>query len=210
MADEGDGKPWPEQRGGGGGGAEVTAAAGAATASGGWLGGGELLLNVTLLVLVALAAYQLYRRWGKRDGAGGAAQQGQAAALPRMKRRDFTLEQLREYDGARTPRILLAVNGKVFDVTKGSKFYGPEGPYGIFAGRDASRGLATFCLDKDALREEYDDLSDLNAVQMESVREWEMQFKEKYDYVGRLLKPGEEPSEYTDEEDTKDHTKQQD
>lgn len=31
---------------------------------------------------------------------------------------------------------------------------------------------------------------------------------EKYDYVGRLLKPGEEPSEYTDEEDTKDHSKQ--
>ncbi|XP_012890327.1 PREDICTED: membrane-associated progesterone receptor component 2 [Dipodomys ordii] len=84
----------------------------------------------------------------------------------------------------------------------------PSGPYGIFAGRDASRGLATFCLDKDALRDEYDDLSDLNAVQMESVREWEMQFKEKYDYVGRLLKPGEEPSEYTDEEDTKDHNKQ--
>ncbi|XP_005429203.2 membrane-associated progesterone receptor component 2 [Geospiza fortis] len=132
-----------------------------------------------------------------------------AAALPRMKRRDFSLEQLREFDGARNPRILLAVNGKVFDVTKGSKFYGPEGPYGIFAGRDASRGLATFCLDKDALRDEYDDLSDLNAVQMESVREWEMQFKEKYDYVGRLLKPGEEPSEYTDEEDTKDHTKQE-
>uniref|UniRef100_A0A4X1VEF4 Membrane-associated progesterone receptor component 1 n=2 Tax=Sus scrofa TaxID=9823 RepID=A0A4X1VEF4_PIG len=124
------------------------------------------------------------------------------------EKRDFSLEQLRQYDGSRTPRILLAVNGKVFDVTKGSKFYGPAGPYGIFAGRDASRGLATFCLDKDALKDEYDDLSDLNAVQMESVREWEMQFKEKYDYVGRLLKPGEEPSEYTDEEDTKDHNKQ--
>uniref|UniRef100_A0A2K5PNQ4 Cytochrome b5 heme-binding domain-containing protein n=1 Tax=Cebus imitator TaxID=2715852 RepID=A0A2K5PNQ4_CEBIM len=88
-----------------------------------------------------------------------------------------------------------------------SKFYGTASPYGIFAGRDASRGLATFCLDKDALRDEYD-ISDLNAVQMESVREWEMQFKEKYDYVGRLLKPGEEPSEYTEEEHTKDHNKQ--
>lgn len=30
---------------------------------------------------------------------------------------------------------------------------------------------------------------------------------EKYDYVGRLLKPGDEPSEYTDEEDIKDHLK---
>ena len=50
------------------------------------------------------------------------------------------------------------------------------GPYGVFAGHDASRALATFSLDKDAFKDEYDDLSDLNAEQMESVREWEMQF----------------------------------
>uniref|UniRef100_H3B547 Progesterone receptor membrane component 2 n=2 Tax=Latimeria chalumnae TaxID=7897 RepID=H3B547_LATCH len=165
------------------------------------------LLNGALLALLLFAAYRLYRRWARRSGRERAAG-SEADWLPVMKRRDFTLEQLREYDGVQIPRILLAVNGKVFDVTKGKKFYGRDGPYGIFAGRDASRGLATFCLDKDALREEYDDLSDLNAVQMESVREWEMQFMEKYDYVGRLLKPGDEPSEYTDEEDTKDHSKQ--
>ncbi|XP_033918690.1 membrane-associated progesterone receptor component 2 [Melopsittacus undulatus] len=203
MADHGDGRLRTEGSSGGGGPGGPPASAGALVV------GAEMLLALVLLALVLLAAYRLYLRWGTRSGLGGAAREGQAAALPRMKRRDFSLEQLREFNGADNPRILLAVNGKVFDVTKGSKFYGPDGPYGIFAGRDASRGLATFRLDKDALRDEYDDLSDLNAVQMESVREWEMQFKEKYDYVGRLLKPGEEPSEYTDEEDTKDHTKQE-
>ena len=90
-------------------------------------GGGEMLLNVALLALGLLGAYRLWVRWGRRGlGAGaGAGEESPAASLPRMKKRDFSLEQLRQYDGSRNPRILLAVNGKVFDVTKGSKFYGP-------------------------------------------------------------------------------------
>jgi len=51
-----------------------------------------------------------------------------------------------------------------------------DGPYGVFAGRDASRGLATFSLSEEAIKDEYDDLSDLNSMMMDSVREWEMQF----------------------------------
>lgn len=109
--------------------------AGATAEGGGWAaaalalltGGGEMLLNVALVALVLLGAYRLWVRWGRRGlGAGaGSGEESPAAALPRMKKRDFSLEQLRQYDGSRTPRILLAVNGKVFDVTKGSKFYGP-------------------------------------------------------------------------------------
>lgn len=117
------------------GSSESPGGAGEAAEGGGWAtaalalltGGGEMLLNVALVALVLLGAYRLWVRWGRRGlGAGaGAGEESPAASLPRMKKRDFSLEQLRQYDGSRTPRILLAVNGKVFDVTKGSKFYGP-------------------------------------------------------------------------------------
>ena len=64
-----------------------------------------------------------------------------------------------------------------------------DGPYGVFAGRDATRGLAQFRLDKDAIRDGYDDISDLNEMEMDSVREWEMQFSGLWSV---LLGPGQE------------------
>ena len=46
--------------------------------------------------------------------------------IPPMKKRDFTVEQLREFDGTgEDGRILIALNSKVFDVTKENRFYGP-------------------------------------------------------------------------------------
>lgn len=33
------------------------------------------------------------------------------------------------------------------------------------------------------------------------MKEWELQFSEKYTLVGKLLRPGEEPTNYSDEEE---------
>lgn len=90
-------------------------------------GGGLLLeivgspLNLSLLGLCLFLLYQILR--GERPSAPSG--EADPPPLPKMKRRDFTLEQLRPFDGVSDPRILMAVNGKVFDVTRARKFYGP-------------------------------------------------------------------------------------
>lgn len=158
----------------------------------------EIIYSPLNLVLVGVITFLVYKIFRSR-------QQPTAAPppepeLPRL-RKDFTVAELRQFDGLQADgRVLVAVNGTVYDVTKGKRFYGPGGPYAAFGGRDASRGLATFSVTSND-KEEYDDLSDLSPMEMESVREWEMQFKEKYVLVGRLLKPGEQPTSYSDEDE---------
>lgn len=46
--------------------------------------------------------------------------------IPKLKRQDMTLEQLKQYNGTgEHSRVCVGVNGKIFDVTRGKKFYGP-------------------------------------------------------------------------------------
>lgn len=45
--------------------------------------------------------------------------------LPKI-RKDMTVAQLNKYDGTQEDgRVLLALNGTIFDVTRGRRFYGP-------------------------------------------------------------------------------------
>ncbi|SHO78671.1 Similar to S.cerevisiae protein DAP1 (Heme-binding protein) [Malassezia sympodialis ATCC 42132] len=93
-------------------------------------------------------------------------------------------------ENGKESRILLAINGNVFDVTKGKNFYGPNGAYGNFAGRDASRGMAkqSFALDMlTPLDQPIDTLSDLTDAERKNMADWETHFAGKYPIVGELV-----------------------
>ncbi|CAH1759246.1 2982_t:CDS:2 [Entrophospora sp. SA101] len=102
--------------------------------------------------------------------------------LPKVKHpettifKEYTPKQLREFDGRNLhTKIFLAVSGNIYDVSKGRSFYGPDGPYGNFAGRDASRGLAKNSFDLDVLTpidQEIDKLEDLSHEELDSLNEW--------------------------------------
>ncbi|KAJ8947690.1 hypothetical protein NQ318_001528 [Aromia moschata] len=96
-------------------------------------------INIALVVLIFFLIYKIFRR--QND----VPVRQPVPELPKMKKRDFTVEELKKYDGTQEDgRVLVAVNGSVYDVTRGKRFYGPGGPYAAFGGKDASRGLATF------------------------------------------------------------------
>lgn len=160
----------------------------------------EIFTNPLNVVLLSISAFLLYKIIAGRQTPRPRPEP--EVELPRMKKKDLTLDELRKCDGTgEDGRICIAVNGRIYDVTRGKQFYGPGGPYSNFAGRDASRALALFTVSESALKSENDDLSDLTSAEMSRMREWQIQLEEKYDFVGRLLKPGQEPVDYTDSEE---------
>ena len=95
-----------------------------------------------------------------------------------------TRDELMRYTGSQhEKRIYLCCKNIVYDVTSARDFYGPEGPYANFAGRDASRALALMSLKIEDV--ENTDLSDLDDEQLSVLNDWERKFKSKYKIVGR-------------------------
>ena len=82
----------------------------------------------------------------------------------------------------------------------GYKFYGPGGAYSTFAGHDSTRALAKF--DVMAVKDEWDDVSDLTPSEMSSVEEWREQFDERYDFVGKLVRSEEEITDNVELDDS--------
>ncbi|KAF8692965.1 hypothetical protein HU200_039328 [Digitaria exilis] len=99
---------------------------------------------------------------------------------------EVTEEELRAYDGSDPKKpLLMAIKGQIYDVTQSRMFYGPGGPYALFAGRDASRALAKMSFESSDLTS---DISDLGPFEAEALQEWEYKFKSKYVTVGTIKK----------------------
>lgn len=79
-------------------------------------------INIILVILIVVLVYKIV----KSRQPSHAASAPQEPQLPKLKKRDFTIEELKKYDGKQDDgRVLVAVNGNVYDVTKAKRFYGP-------------------------------------------------------------------------------------
>ena len=108
----------------------------------------------------------------------------QQAPLPEAEERDYSLQELAAYDGSDPSKpLLLAIRGQVYDVTRGQDFYGPGGPYGMFAGKDCTRALAKVSFDAELFT---GDIDGLEPDELDKLEGWIEMFEGKYRRVGRL------------------------
>jgi membrane-associated progesterone receptor component len=99
--------------------------------------------------------------------------------------RDFTIEQLREFDGCDGRPIYIGLKGDVFDVSDASEYYGIGAPYRCFAGRNATRAMAKFSFEESELSNY--DISDLGPFEKNTLDDWFEKFKyfKCYPIVGK-------------------------
>ena len=118
--------------------------------------------------------------------------------LEELPPRGYTLEMLKPFTGENGGRILVAISGKVYDVTtRGKSFYGPGGAYHIFAGRDATRGLAKMSTELSDV--DNPNVDDLTLNEIDTLSDWTQKFQFKYKCVGHLVDLPEERNYTTHE-----------
>lgn len=115
--------------------------------------------------------------------------------------RNFTTSQLKYFDGTKDPKtgenkpVYLSLNGTVFDVSDGRDFYGPGGPYEMFAGRECGVALAKMSFDTQLL-DDMDGCGKLNHGERMELENWIEKFTHYrcYPVLGKLIPDDKLPS----------------
>lgn len=98
----------------------------------------------------------------------------------------YTAEELQLYDGSNEKRgIFIAILGRIYDVERGRKHYGPGGSYNFFAGRDATNSFISG--DFDTISDDMDDVLKLPPRDILAVWSWQKFYEKDYTYVGKLI-----------------------
>lgn len=106
--------------------------------------------------------------------------------------RNFTFAQLRYFDGTKHEKfpdedkpVYVSLNNIVFDVSQGRDFYGPGGPYEVFAGRECGVALAKMSFDETHL----DTTGELNFGERQELDGWiqKFQYYRNYPILGKLV-----------------------
>lgn len=108
---------------------------------------------------------------------------------PEVPERDFTIAQLRDFDGTNDKQIYISLRNVVYDVSGARDFYGVDSSYHCFAGREASRAMAKLSFDEAELCNTR--IDDLGPYEISSLDGWEEKFKyyKSYPVVGRVSFP---------------------
>ncbi|KAJ0848188.1 putative cytochrome b5-like heme/steroid binding domain-containing protein [Helianthus annuus] len=119
---------------------------------------------------------------------------------PPVQLGEISEEDLKAYDGTDPQKpLLMAIKSQIYDVSQSRMFYGPGGPYALFAGKDASRALAKMSFEEKDLN---GDLTGLGAFELDALQDWEYKFMSKYVKVGTIKKPEGAPEASTAAEPT--------
>ncbi|KAH0906265.1 hypothetical protein HID58_038092 [Brassica napus] len=141
---------------------------------------------------LALSIYQVVSGWFaspfddvRRHQRARSSAAEEAPPIPQpVQVGEITEEELKQYDGSDPQKpLLMAIKHQIYDVTQSRMFYGPGGPYALFAGKDASRALAKMSFEEKDLTW---DISGLGPFELEALQDWEYKFKSKYATVGTV------------------------
>ena len=132
--------------------------------------------SVVLAIAIAIAAVCVYVYWGKDISVQGYGSLSQTSKF-------LSKAEVAAASGD-SEKLLVCIIGHCYDVSKGRGFYGGDGGYSFFAGRDAARAYATGDFENDLT----DDLTDFDTAQCEAVIHWYNFYKnsEKYTFEGYL------------------------